>query len=211
MATLNFNANDIEPSVGFDAIPAGKYQAVIAESEMRPTKAGNGQYLWLEFEIIAGDFKGRKLWSRLNLENQNQDTVRIARADLSAICRAVNVMTPRDSVELHNLPMTITVRCKKTLTRKSSMRSRVTAPGSLSAPRRPQQRRSKQEPMPPRRGQEGDSNHEKTLHPSLYRSFLCLCRTGGRQGRCDIPQQRSGVSRRIHQAAAGLHAGNRRR
>jgi hypothetical protein len=115
MATLNFNANDIEPSVGFDAIPAGKYQAVIAESEMRPTKAGNGQYLWLEFEIIAGDFKGRKLWSRLNLENQNQDTVRIARADLSAICRAVNVMTPRDSVELHNLPMTITVRCKKTL------------------------------------------------------------------------------------------------
>jgi len=115
MATLNFNANDIKPSAGFDAIPAGKYQAVIANSEMRPTKTGNGQYLWLEFEITTGEFKGRKLWSRLNLENPNPDAVRMARADLSAICHAVNVLLPNDSVELHNLPMTVTVRCKKTL------------------------------------------------------------------------------------------------
>ena len=114
MSTLNFNASDIEPSAGFDAIPAGKYQAVIADSEMRPTKTGTGQYLWLEFEITAGEFKGRKLWSRLNLENPNLDAVRMARADLSAICHAVNVMNPHDSAELHNLPMTITVRCKKT-------------------------------------------------------------------------------------------------
>ena len=114
MSTLNFNASDIEPSAGFDAIPAGKYQAVIADSEMRPTKTGNGQYLWLEFEITTGEFKGRKLWTRLNLENPNPDAVRMARADLSAICHAVNVMNPHDSVELHNLPLTITVRCKKT-------------------------------------------------------------------------------------------------
>lgn len=33
--------------------------------------------------------------------------------NLYAICRAVNVLQPRDSVELHNLPLTITVRCKK--------------------------------------------------------------------------------------------------
>lgn len=113
MATLNFNANEVEPSIGFDPIPAGKYQAVIADSEMKPTKNGNGQYLQLEFEIVEGDYKGRKVWARLNLENQNSEAVRIARADLSAICRAVNVPQPRDSVELHNLPMTITVRCKK--------------------------------------------------------------------------------------------------
>ncbi len=113
MSTLNFNANEIEPSVGFEAIPAGKYQAVITDSEMKPTRTGNGQYLQLEFEIIDGNYKGRKLWSRLNLENPNADAVRMARADLSAICRAVNVLQPRDSVELHNLPLTITVRCRK--------------------------------------------------------------------------------------------------
>ncbi len=113
MSTLNFNANEVEPSTGFDAIPAGKYQVVITDSEMKTTKTGNGQYLQLEFEIIEGEYKNRKVWSRLNLENPNTDAVRMARADLSAICRAVNVLQPRDSVELHNLPLTITVRCRK--------------------------------------------------------------------------------------------------
>ena len=113
MSTLNFNAADVEPSIGFDAIPAGKYQVIINESEMKPTKTGNGQYLWIEFEVISGEYKGRKLWTRLNLENPNPDAVRMARADLSAICRAVNVLNPHDSVELHNLPLTVTVRCRK--------------------------------------------------------------------------------------------------
>ena len=114
MATINFNANEVEPSVGFEAIPAGKYQAVIVDSDMKPNKAGTGEYLQLEFEIISGEFKNRKLWTRLNLNNPNPDAVRMARADLSAICHAVNVICPGDSIELHNLPLTITVKCRKT-------------------------------------------------------------------------------------------------
>ena len=114
MATINFNANEVEPSVGYEAIPAGKYQAVIVESDMKPNKAGTGEYLQLEFEVIEGEFKGRKLWTRLNLHNPNPDAVRMAQADLSAICHAVNVIHPGDSVELHNLPLTITVKCRKT-------------------------------------------------------------------------------------------------
>ena len=114
MAILNFNANEVEPSVGFEAIPAGKYQAVIVDSEMKPNRAGTGEYLQLEFEIIDGEYKNRKVWTRLNLNNPNPDAVRMARADLSAICHAVNVIQPGDSVELHNLPLTITVKCRKT-------------------------------------------------------------------------------------------------
>ena len=113
MSTLNFNANDVEPSAGFEVIPAGKYNAVISDSEMKETRSGTGKYLQLEFEIIDGEYRNRKLWSRLNLENPNPDAVRMARADLSAICRAVNVLTPKDSLELHNLPLVITVRCRK--------------------------------------------------------------------------------------------------
>lgn len=113
MATLNFNANEVEPSVGFEALPAGKYQAVISDSDMKANRAGTGEYLLLEFEIIEGDYKGRKLWSRLNLNNPNPEAVRLARADLSAICHAVNIIQPRDSSELHNLPLTIMVKCRK--------------------------------------------------------------------------------------------------
>jgi len=114
MANLNgFDANEVEPAVGFDPIPAGKYLAVITESEMKPTKSGVGQYLQLTFQVIEGEYKGRLLWSRLNLDNPNALTVKIARAELSAICRAVGVMSPKDSVELHNLPLVITVGQKK--------------------------------------------------------------------------------------------------
>jgi hypothetical protein len=55
----------------------------------------------------------RFVWARLNLDNPNATAVQIARAELSAICRAVGVMAPKDSVELHNLPLVVHVACKK--------------------------------------------------------------------------------------------------
>ena len=114
MADLNgFDANQVEPNADFDPVPAGKYLAVITDSEMKPTKAGTGSYLELAFQVIEGEFKNRLLWARLNLDNPNATAVQIARGELSAVCRAVGVMAPRDSVELHNLPLVITVRCKK--------------------------------------------------------------------------------------------------
>ena len=114
MADLgNFNANDVEPTGDFEPIPAGKYLAVITDSETKPTKSGNGSYLQLTFQVIDGEFKNRFLWARLNLANPNATAEKIARAELSAICRAVGVMTPNDSLELHNLPLVITVKCRK--------------------------------------------------------------------------------------------------
>lgn len=114
MANLaGFDANRVEPSTDFDPLPAGKYLAVITDSEMKPTKAGTGNYLELTFEIIEGQHKGRKAWARLNLINGNETTVKFAQAELSALCRAVGVLAPNDSVELHNLPVVITVKCKK--------------------------------------------------------------------------------------------------
>ena len=113
MATLNFDANQVEPSAGKDPVPAGKYLAAITASEMKPTKNGAGQYLECEYQILDGEHKGRKVWSRHNLQNPNQQTVQIARGELSAICRAIGVMQPKDSAELHNLPLAVTVRVKR--------------------------------------------------------------------------------------------------
>jgi len=112
MANLNFNANAVEPTTDFEAIPAGKYIAAITASEIKPTKSGNGSYLELTFQVLEGEFKGRMLWARLNLDNPNPLAVKIARSELSSICRAVGVMEPKDSGELHNLPLVITVKQK---------------------------------------------------------------------------------------------------
>jgi len=114
MANLNgFNATEVEPTTSFEPLPAGKYLAAITESEMKATKSGSGSYLQLTFTILEGEFKNRVLWARLNLNNPNATAVKIARGELSAICRAVGVLQPRDSVDLHNLPLVITVKVKK--------------------------------------------------------------------------------------------------
>jgi len=114
MANLNgFNAANVDPATDFEPIPAGKYLAIISNSEMKPTKTGSGTFLELTFQVIEGQYKNRLLWSRLNLSNPNNQAVQIAQGELSAICRSVGVMQPKDSAELHNLPLQITVKCKK--------------------------------------------------------------------------------------------------
>jgi hypothetical protein len=80
---------------------------------MKPTKAGDGEYLKLEIQIIDGPAKGRKIWHNLNLQNKNPTAVNIAKAELSAICRAVNVLVPNDSIELHDIPFCITLGVQK--------------------------------------------------------------------------------------------------
>ena len=110
MATLNFDANAIQPDTSFEPIPAGWYNAVIDESEMKPTRDGSGAYLVLRFNIIDGQYAGRKVFTRLNLRNQNPVAQDIAQKQLSTICHAVNVLNVQDSSQLHALPMQIRVK-----------------------------------------------------------------------------------------------------
>jgi len=107
-----FDANTVEPN-NFDLLPAGDYQACIVASDIAPTKRGDGKFLSLELQVIDGPHKGRKLFDRLNMWNPNPKAVEIAKATLSAICRAVGVLTPKDSQELHDLPLLVKVVVKK--------------------------------------------------------------------------------------------------
>mgnify|MGYP006282321381 CR=1 FL=1 len=114
MADLTgFNAREVDPATDFEPIPPGKYTAIITGSEMKPTKDGAGRYLEVAFQVAEGEHKGRMLWARLNLENASEQAVRIARGELSAVCRAVNVLEPKDSLELHDIPLTVKVGLKK--------------------------------------------------------------------------------------------------
>jgi hypothetical protein len=114
MASLSgFNAAEVEPNAGFEPIPPGDYEACIVGSEMKTTKDGTGQYLNLEIQIVGGQYQNRKLFEKLNLVNKNETAVAIAKGTLSAICRAVGVLTPNDSSELHNKTFRISVGTRK--------------------------------------------------------------------------------------------------
>lgn len=100
----NFDASVVEPNVDFEALPESLYEVMVVASEKKPNKAQTGHYLELKLQVVSGEFEGRNLWDRLNLDNPSEMAVKIARGTLSSICRAVGVLKPKDSVELHNLP-----------------------------------------------------------------------------------------------------------
>jgi len=108
----SFDATSVEPTTAYELLPAGKYRAQIVEGEMRVTKNGMGQFLWLMIDILEGEQKGRKIFDQLNLVNPNPTTVEIAQRTLSAICHATGKMHVSDSEELHLIPMTIQVKIK---------------------------------------------------------------------------------------------------
>lgn len=109
MAILNFNASQIEPMEAMEAIPAGWYNAMVDESEMKPTKDGQGSYLQLRFTILDGQYVKRKVFTRLNINNKNAAAQEIAYRQLSAIAHAIGELQVQDSQQLHGKPLKIKV------------------------------------------------------------------------------------------------------
>ena len=113
MAQLNFNAAEVD-TTSRDAIPSGSYEAVVTDSEMRATKNGLGMGINLTFEIISeGPAKGRKVFVWINYEHPKVEAQRIGREELASLCKAVGVTDLNDTVQLHNLPLLITVGLDK--------------------------------------------------------------------------------------------------
>jgi hypothetical protein len=107
-----FDRNSEEPARGFEPIAPGKYPVQIQKVEVRATKAKTGSYLWLEMEIFDGPMKGRKLFSNLNLDNPNEQAVKIARKELSAILYAVELVNITHPDQLVNRWLYVSVRIK---------------------------------------------------------------------------------------------------
>lgn len=114
LSDLNFDANQVEPEAqtGFEPVPEGDYIAMIAQSEKKTSKSGS-DYLSLRIEIDGPTHAGRLLFLNLNLWHPNEKARQISQANLSAICRAVNVLTPSSSEDLHDRLMKIKVIVKK--------------------------------------------------------------------------------------------------
>lgn len=105
-----FDATTVDPlDSGFTPIPEGDYEVVIVKSTNKPTKTGNGSYLELQCQVVAGEHAKRVLWARLNLKNPSSAAVEMAKRELSSICHATGVLRPKCKEELHNIPMIVHV------------------------------------------------------------------------------------------------------
>jgi len=110
-----YDSSQHQPHEAFDPLPSGWYAMTITSTEVRRTKDGRGQYLWIEHEIDERrhpERKGRKVWNRLNLWHDNPQTVQIANGQLSKICRSVGVPVIDDTEALHGRPIAVRVKLR---------------------------------------------------------------------------------------------------
>jgi hypothetical protein len=109
MANFNFDASAVAPQQTYAPLPVGTYLAHITESDVVKLKSGNGDGLKLTFEILDGPYKSRRIWQQLSVKHNIEKTQSIAQGQLSALCRAVNVIKLVDTGALHNKPVKINV------------------------------------------------------------------------------------------------------
>lgn len=107
MASIDWNIDDYEASQPQTAIPAGKYLAIIADTNEKVSKNGD-KYIELKLQIVHGEHQNRNLFDILNLWHPNEQPRNIARGTLKAICDAVGVRAS-DTQQLCNKPLLITV------------------------------------------------------------------------------------------------------
>lgn len=98
------------PQAEFGAIPTGEYEAVMIESDLKDVKPPKtGKYLETVYEITSGEYKKRKLWHNVTLNNPSAQAVEIGNRQMASIREATGVMNAEDSQEFHYKPMLIRV------------------------------------------------------------------------------------------------------
>ena len=136
MAQLGYTADPNQPEESFDIVPAGEYTTIIEASDYTPNKQGTGMILKLTYQIIDGEFKGRKIFENLNLQNENAQAAQIAQRALNSICLAVGVQHVQDSGQLHGIPLILDVSVKEdpTYGKQNRIKKHIPVSGQTSAP-----------------------------------------------------------------------------
>lgn len=117
MAQFDFDPSTVETREGFDGelLPAGNYLSVITASAVKDTKDKTGKYIEIEETIQQEGYRGRKVWTNLNVRNKSEKAEKIGQEQLKelliALGRADRKMT--DTGQLHGIPHVIKVFVEK--------------------------------------------------------------------------------------------------
>ena len=99
-----FNLTDVKETGDFSVLPKGEYLVICRESELKDTKAGDGKYIKVMFEIVSQEYNGRKLWHNFNVVNPNDMAQKIGLGQLKSFLLSSGVKPEQlNSVKPHNL------------------------------------------------------------------------------------------------------------
>jgi hypothetical protein len=97
------SVNDLpqrEEAGNYDPLPAGWYTANISGAELKATKAGDGQYIAVRYDITGPTHQGRVVFGNINVRNASAKAEEIGRQQLGEIMRAIGLAKVSDTDEL---------------------------------------------------------------------------------------------------------------
>ena len=100
--TESFDINELPVgnTGNFEPLPAGWYTCTISQAELKATKANNGQYIKLRYDITGPSHQGRVVFGNLNIKNANPKAEEIGRQQLGEIMRAIGLAKVTDTDQL---------------------------------------------------------------------------------------------------------------
>ena len=82
MSFFDTDFSQVKVENNFEALPAGSYNVISDNAEIKDTKDGTGNYILIKFKVIEGEQEGRFLFSNFNTVNKNEEAVRIGISQL---------------------------------------------------------------------------------------------------------------------------------
>jgi len=107
--TFNPTEHDTEQRTEFENLPDGIYRLEVTSSDV---KTGDGKTgLKLTYDVLEPeDYKDRKIFAYINLENPSVVATEIGQKEFASLCRALNISDPiTDTEELHLISFTAKV------------------------------------------------------------------------------------------------------
>jgi len=95
-----FDPTAHEGTVGLVPIPIGWYLAQIIDAWIELARNGNGSYLLVIFEVLDGEYRGRKIYQNVILTNASEQAVEIGQRLLTDIYTAVGVTSPTKEIQV---------------------------------------------------------------------------------------------------------------
>jgi hypothetical protein len=88
-----------EEGTKFDPLPIGVYLAQIIEAAVTVPQSLDGYGINTTWEIIEGEYEGRRVWQRIILQHSSTEAQRIGRRELKDLCDACGISKGFNSVE----------------------------------------------------------------------------------------------------------------
>jgi hypothetical protein len=97
MTAFSFDASTVTPEKPLEILPSGWQNFEITDASVVATRgAAAGRQVIFEMTVCDGEFKGRKVWHRINAQNKSAKAQEIGQRELSAVCHAVGIINVSD-------------------------------------------------------------------------------------------------------------------